>query len=81
MDKDKVSDGGSAFPLSRAHFNPDGKLLSSDWVSGMSLRDYFAAKTDSSGMCPHNQHEHEECSKWAFDRANAMLKAREAWNA
>ena len=64
----KISDGGSAFPL------PD------DWAGyGMTLRDYFAAKAmqaflskDSSFTCPD-----EIIAQDAYNAADAMLKARE----
>jgi hypothetical protein len=40
---------------------------------GMTLRDYFASKWISSA--PSNP---ELAAKWCYDRADAMLKAREA---
>ncbi|MCA3190948.1 hypothetical protein [Cupriavidus sp.] len=47
----KVSDGGPAFPV-ECQFGADGKLIGgiqtgnrTGWMEGMTLRDYFAAKT------------------------------------
>ena len=38
-----MNDGGPAFPSGRSYFSPDGHLSSTDWVTGMTLRDYFLA--------------------------------------
>jgi hypothetical protein len=41
----KPNDGGAAFPASRAHFSHDGdRLTTTDWQTGMTLRDYFAGQ-------------------------------------
>ena len=67
-----INHNPKAFPLKY----PDG-----DFQSGMTLRDYFAAKamqgycggeyTGQSGMS------HEQISEWSFVMADAMLKQRE----
>ena len=46
---------------------------------GMSLRDYFAAKAmhASMGLDPAGAATADEHAKWAYDMADAMLKARE----
>ena len=36
--------GGPVFPTSRGHFTTDGKMLSADWMPGMTLRDWFAGQ-------------------------------------
>ena len=43
MTKPEIT-GGPAYPISRAHFAQAGEMLSSDWVSGMTLLDYFAGQ-------------------------------------
>jgi hypothetical protein len=49
---------------------------------GMTLRDYFAAKSLSSPICLElsstNNWDNERRSEWAYKQADAMLKAREA---
>lgn len=67
------NDGGPAFPVIGAE-----QMLGNPSVcSGMSLRDYFAAAAEASGNCPHNQHDHTDCAKWAFARADIMLALRD----
>lgn len=66
---EKIKDGGPAFPFPVMHGN--------NAPSGMTLRDYFAAKALASGDCPHNAFEHDERAAWAMDEADAMLRARE----
>jgi len=51
-------------------------------VTGMTLRDYFAAKALSSSICLElsstNKWDNERRSEWAYKQADEMLKAREA---
>ena len=47
-----------------------------DFLSGASLRDWFAGQAMNSGDCPFNTHDHPECSAWAYERADAMIEAR-----
>ena len=47
--------------------------------AGMTLRDYFAAKAmhASLSLDPANAASSEEHARWAYEMADAMLKARE----
>ena len=64
-------DGGPAFPRDHA----------SDGHNGMTLRDYFAAMamqavaTNPTGA---ESFTFDERAKWAYQQADAMLRAREA---
>ena len=63
--------GGPAFPV-----NNEALLRE----RGMTLRDYFAAKAMQSHLT-HDGSEHANeigVAKWAYEMADAMLKAREA---
>lgn len=42
--KADINTGGHAFPISRGHFAPDGKMMSADWTPGMTLRQYYAGQ-------------------------------------
>ena len=68
--------GGPAFPCDHL-VDDDGVSL----ASGMTLRDYFAAKAMqgmfASGNLPKSV-TNEEIADVAYDMADAMLKAREA---
>lgn len=77
-------DGGPAFPVNRAHFAQDGKMLSVDWLAGMTLRDYFAAKAMQgyvAGKSFSSSMDDEtfdlKISQWSYEMADAMLEARE----
>jgi len=61
--------GESAFPLAT-----DGGHFS----EGMTLRDYFAAKAMQGMMHDVTQPVGEVIAEWAYQVADAMLKAREA---
>lgn len=65
-------DGGPAFPLQE---NVHGDNV----ITGFPgyLRDYFAVQALASGDCPFNSHEHTKRADWAYQEADAMLKARE----
>lgn len=60
--------GGPAFPFVCANYGVS---------DGMTLRDYFAAKA-MQGMlaCAYADGTHEAFAKWAYEYADAMLKAR-----
>lgn len=62
--KEKQHTGGPAFPT---HGLP-----------GMTLRDYFAAKAMQGMMHDVTQPVGEVIADWAYEVADAMLKAREA---
>jgi hypothetical protein len=65
-----IETGGPAFPLvAEAHEH----VIS----TGMTLRDYFAAKALQGGLA-HNRPaaDAEGWAKWAYKMADAMLKAR-----
>ena len=66
--------GGPAFPL----HNHGAQTLGLD-VTGMTLRDYFAAKVIQ-GICssgPASEWTNERLAAEAYDLADAMLKARD----
>ena len=65
MSKDNV--GGAAFPT------PNDPMY-----LGMSLRDYFAAKAMQGMMHDVSQPVGEVIAGWAYEVADAMLRAREA---
>ena len=67
----KINDGGRVIPLA-GYFDENGSL------GGLKVRDWFAGMAMSSGDCTFNTHEHPECSAWAYERADAMIAAREA---
>lgn len=59
--------GGPAFPTETDfHF-----------FHGMTLRDYFAAKA-MQGVVHRSVVDESMCAKWAYEMADAMIKAREA---
>jgi hypothetical protein len=59
--------GGPAFPRS-GDFNAQ---------TGMTLRDYFAAKALNAPYAHHESDPHKS-AEWAYHLADAMLKARDA---
>lgn len=73
-----TDNGGPAFPVSEEEAR--GKV--SGVYGGMTLRDYFAAKAMQSYITAHVSTGTEETtfdrliSKWAYETADAMLKAR-----
>ena len=60
------NDGGPAFPIGST---PE------EWGNGMTLRDYFAAKTMQNYIC--DDYTPDAIAKAAYEMADAMLKARE----
>jgi hypothetical protein len=85
-------DGGPAFPAhftnegERNVMSPDGRVVPPGYavvMQGMTLRDYFAAKAMQAGICGHfangaegGHWSPEEISAFAYEQADAMLKAR-----
>jgi hypothetical protein len=73
-------DGGSAFPTFVREMDGYEAVLP---VQGMSLRDYFAGQALSGHLASYTG---EDCgippadraAKWAYEYADAMLKARRA---
>jgi hypothetical protein len=66
--------GGPAFPV------VIDMGLTVDWSKGMTLRDYFAAKAMQAYLA-HDGADHVNeigVARWAYEMADAMLKAREA---
>jgi hypothetical protein len=71
MDKREGKSSGPAFPL------PIG-LSEDSWRQGMSLRDYFAAKAMQGLLANGDGGDPvEDVSDYAYQIADAMLKARE----
>lgn len=68
-----MNTGGPAFPvlIDRRH-DPNF-----DYETGMTLRDYFAAKAFQTRLAKHSDWTLDELTKQAFYDADAMLKARE----
>jgi hypothetical protein len=66
--------GGPAFPQSDRVVT----ALSISNSQGMTLRDYFAAKAMQGMMHDVSQPVGEVIAEWAYQVADAMLKAREA---
>ena len=71
----KHETGGPAFPVPE-HQDHRGWEMSQSY--GMTLRDYFAAKAMHASMSldPANAASSEEHARWAYEMADAMLKAR-----
>jgi hypothetical protein len=66
------NDGGPAFPT----MGSDTVFLS----SGMTLRDYFAAKALEGSLAslePNESWDEKRAAKWCYEMADAMLSARE----
>ena len=63
-----------AFPQHTTEPNPNGGEPRIVWKSGMTLRDYFAAKAMSEMTWQTKSGSAREC----YESADAMLKAREA---
>jgi hypothetical protein len=75
--------GGPAFPRAPFEYIDNGNGL--EWAvreqSGMTLRDYFAAKAMQSILDQKDAHDGRECDSaaWmAYRMADVMLKARQA---
>jgi hypothetical protein len=51
-----------------------GNGNSERWQTDESLRDWFAGMALT--VCPFNMHEVENNAKWAYEMADAMMRAR-----
>jgi hypothetical protein len=74
--------GGPAFPVNTSNVGNTGACYAD---SGMSLRDYFAAKAlpaivaayvEANGRCVGTDHIHYNCAAHAYRMADAMLAER-----
>ena len=86
---EKINDGGSAFPVHAVYQDcgidgNSGPVLTETINSGMTLRDYFAAKamaaliTTAGAPCLNGLDGYEQHTASAsYKMADAMLKARE----
>lgn len=80
-----MKDGGPAFPMNVLDQGESGRLLATETVYGMSLRDYFAAHASESDVSMYVRIDNPDGSmfrsrtreeaKYAY--ADAMLKARD----
>ena len=67
--------GGPAFPA--YEFIPSYKQMMA--VGGMTLRDYFAGQAIAGKLLmPGTAYDETDCAKFAYEMADAMLKARGA---
>ena len=76
----KIKNGGPAFPSGEQYRNGAGDLCGkSSLYEGMTLRDYFAAKA-MQGLLANSETNRSwgvnENAKYAYEQANAMLKAK-----
>ena len=69
--------GGLAFPATVELENPGG-TPSTAFFLGMTLRDYFAAKAMQAWVSRGDDSGENGIAKWAYEMADAMLKARDA---
>ena len=67
--------GGPAFPIP---LQPEQVWQGMNQCDGMTLRDYFAAKAmhASLSLDPANAASSEDHARWAYELADAMLRAR-----
>lgn len=72
-----------AFPSLYVHFNKTDEMSEPRLIAnshhGMDLRDYFAAKAMQGNIasCPTGDYlDIVLCAKWAYEMADAMMKAR-----
>ena len=66
--------GGPAFPSTLQYFPEDTNY---EEAAGMTLRDYFAAKALMS-LATYEEYPPERAANYAYEYADAMLKARGA---
>ena len=71
----KINDGGPAFPMSRSHFNQDGRLTTMDMVTGMSIRQWYAGEAMAALMAnpTYSTLGAVETANYAFMQADAMI--------
>jgi hypothetical protein len=68
-----------AFPTPSISVNDEARITSIGGDGGMDLRDYFAAKALQGIMVdPMMTMSADKIADWAYEMADAMLKAREA---
>lgn len=72
-----INTGGPAFPVPMFSI---GHAKYEAQQQGLTLRDYFAAKAMQGMLAAAENHNTDELAVYAFDVADAMLKAREASN-
>lgn len=79
-----IYDGGPAFPVATFDpqtFHPKTEDELRRLLSGMTLRDYFAAKALQAAICGlatrGETYSYAECAALAYEQADAMLKARQ----
>jgi hypothetical protein len=65
-----IDDGGPAFPETRW----DDKMAQEVQWLGMTLRDYFAGQQ----LCAETVGSPDSRARWAYEMADAMLKARQS---
>lgn len=74
------TDGGPAFPRPASEDRTSGSMSDGDGLvepqDGMSLRDYFAAKAMQALMTTATETGWPTLAKYAYEVADAMLKAR-----
>jgi len=68
-------DGGPAFPINYK-VATRGTLDEREYLYGMTLRDYFAAKAMQAYL--QMQHPQDDATKRAYNAADSMLKARQS---
>ena len=81
----KIKDGGSAFPsgVEEVKHPENGGAITSIKMQpankGMTLRDYFAAKAMQGLLISSSEYgiEEQDCAKYAYQYADAMLAERE----
>ena len=72
-----INDGGPAFPFGQIS-EVTGQPVNGFYDSGMSLRDYFAAKAMQGALAnPEVKETAGSRSEWAYEIADAMLAQRE----
>lgn len=69
-----IDTGGPAFPLE--YF--DAQLSQNRVLTGMTLRDYFAAQAMQAAIARGNDTNRPGIAEWAYCMADAMLAARSA---
>ena len=72
------NNGGPAFPGIRIKQGDNYNAPAKIYYGGMTLRDYFAAKAMHASMTadPANEADSDSHARWAYEMADAMLKAR-----
>lgn len=69
-----TNDGGPAYPVTQ--WNNDS--ASREIMGGMSLRDHFAGLAMQGMIACGEEYDNAELGRFAYDIADAMLRAREA---